>query len=117
MDKRWQKHIRFKDFDQPVLIMHVPESYGEVMASFQGGVHHRPEDGTYDFVQVFGSTNEKQKRNIIWRKMDSFGFSARKHHLKYTRNQTAAVTRRPDCWQIKAMNLSGKLQWMTTGLL
>lgn len=39
--------------------MHVPESYGEVMASFQGGVHQRPEDGTYDFVQVFGSTNEK----------------------------------------------------------
>lgn len=53
------KKLNFKDQGQPVLIINAPKSYDEIKAAFEGEVHTQPELETYDFVQVFGASNEE----------------------------------------------------------
>ncbi|MFS0774574.1 DUF3052 domain-containing protein [Neobacillus sp. 3P2-tot-E-2] len=56
------KKLNFKDQGQPVLIMNAPKAYDEIKAIFEGEVHQDViEQMTYDFVQVFGSSNEELK--------------------------------------------------------
>ncbi|MED2942339.1 DUF3052 domain-containing protein [Bacillus swezeyi] len=59
------KKLQFKDFGQPVLIFNAPASYGDIMAAFQGEVHQQANDGKYDFIQVFGVTNENLQASAI----------------------------------------------------
>ncbi|WP_430137403.1 DUF3052 domain-containing protein [Neobacillus pocheonensis] len=54
------KKLQFKDQGQDVLIINAPKAYEEVMALFEGKVHINGEMvGGYDFVQVFGTSNEE----------------------------------------------------------
>src|ERR1700730_14900551 len=53
------KKLQFKDQGQPVLIMHAPKPYDEVIDSFKGEVHQKAANESYDFVQVFGTTIEE----------------------------------------------------------
>ena len=53
------KKLNFKDQGQPVLVINAPKSYDEVKASFEGEVHQQAELEVYDFVQVFGISNEE----------------------------------------------------------
>lgn len=53
------KKLNFKDQGQPVLILNAPKVYEEIMATFQGDVHQEPQRESYDFVQVFGISNEE----------------------------------------------------------
>ncbi|WP_134703463.1 DUF3052 domain-containing protein [Ammoniphilus sp. YIM 78166] len=53
------KKLNFKDQGQPVLILNAPKVYEEIMATFQGDVHQEPQLESYDFVQVFGTSNEE----------------------------------------------------------
>jgi len=53
------KKLQFKDRGQPVLIVNAPQAYDEVIRSFNGVVHQETANGTYEFVQVFGTTNEE----------------------------------------------------------
>lgn len=53
------KKLQFKDHGQAVLIVNAPEEYREIMKSFSGDVDESPKLDAYDFVQVFGTTNEK----------------------------------------------------------
>lgn len=53
------KKLNFKENGQPVLIVNAPKSYDDVMASFQGEVHKKAQNENYEFVQVFGATNEE----------------------------------------------------------
>lgn len=53
------KKLQFKDQGQPVLILNAPKAYEEIMASFLGEVHREVQNQTYDFVQVFGTSNEE----------------------------------------------------------
>lgn len=52
------KKLQFKDQGQPVLIVNAPASYHEVFSSFTGEVHQEAELELYDFVQIFGTSNE-----------------------------------------------------------
>jgi hypothetical protein len=54
-----KKKLQFKDHGQPVLIVNAPKAYDEVISSFHGDIHKEIENGTYDFAQVFGTTNEE----------------------------------------------------------
>ncbi|KOR76099.1 hypothetical protein [Paenibacillus solani] len=53
------KKLQFKDLGQPVLMLNAPQAYQEVIDSLQGEVHTEPEQAPYDFVQVFGTSNEE----------------------------------------------------------
>ncbi|MFC0274471.1 DUF3052 domain-containing protein [Metabacillus herbersteinensis] len=53
------KKLQFKDKGQPVLIVQAPTAYNEVIAAFEGEVHQQATIESYDFVQVFGTTNEE----------------------------------------------------------
>lgn len=53
------KKLNFKDQGQPVLIVNAPKSYDEIKANFEGEVHQQPELAQYDFVQVFGTSNQE----------------------------------------------------------
>lgn len=53
------KKLNFKDKGQPVLILHAPTSYQEVMKAFEGEIHIDPIAESYDFIQVFGTSNEE----------------------------------------------------------
>ncbi|WP_349655111.1 hypothetical protein [Neobacillus sp. YX16] len=53
------KKLNFKDQGQPVLVINAPKSYDEMKAAFEGEVHHQAELEMYDFVQVFGTSNEE----------------------------------------------------------
>jgi hypothetical protein len=54
------KKLQFKDQGQAVLIINPPNSYEEVMAMFEGEVHHQAANSEgYDFVQVFGTNNDE----------------------------------------------------------
>ncbi len=53
------KKLQFKDSGQAVLIGNAPSSYDEVKKAFQGEVHENPQLEAYDFVQVFGASNEE----------------------------------------------------------
>ena len=53
------KKLQFKDQGQPVFIVNAPQSYGEVIRTFEGEVHHEAVIEPYDFVQVFGTSNEE----------------------------------------------------------
>ncbi|WP_156289172.1 DUF3052 domain-containing protein [Oceanobacillus salinisoli] len=52
------KKLQFKDYGQPVLIVHAPASYEPIMNDFTGAVHEEARNDSYDFVQVFGESNE-----------------------------------------------------------
>ncbi len=52
------KKLNFKDKGQPVLILNAPTSYHEVMKAFEGEVHTDPVAENYDFIQIFGTSNE-----------------------------------------------------------
>lgn len=56
------KKLQFKDKGQPVLILHAPKEYEEIIASFLGEAHREASRETYDFVQVFGTSNEEIQR-------------------------------------------------------
>jgi hypothetical protein len=53
------KKLQFKDQGQPVLVLNAPQSYDEVIISFEGEVHREGRMESYDFVQVFGTSNEE----------------------------------------------------------
>jgi hypothetical protein len=53
------KKLQFKDQGQPVLILSAPQAYDEVIRSFEGEVHRTAEVDSYDFVQIFGTSNEE----------------------------------------------------------
>jgi hypothetical protein len=53
------KKLNFKDQGQPVLIINPPKAYDEVKMAFEGEVHDKAELEVYDFVQVFGTSNEE----------------------------------------------------------
>jgi hypothetical protein len=53
------KKLNFKDHGRPVLIVNAPKAYEEVIAVFQGDVHKEALSDSYEFVQVFGATNEE----------------------------------------------------------
>jgi hypothetical protein len=53
------KKLNFKDLGQPVLVINAPRSYDEIKSAFEGEVHQQPEHDKYDFVQVFGTSNEE----------------------------------------------------------
>jgi hypothetical protein len=53
------KKLNFKDHGQPVLIVNAPKTYDEIVAAFLGDVHKEPSNDSYDFVQVFGASNEE----------------------------------------------------------
>lgn len=53
------KKLNYKELGQPVLIWNAPQAYDEVLAAFQGEVHTEPKNEQYNFIQVFGTTNEQ----------------------------------------------------------
>ncbi|ANE47803.1 hypothetical protein SY83_17615 [Paenibacillus swuensis] len=54
------KKLNFKDHGQPVLVLNAPQAYAETESAFKGHIHRHPETGIqYDFVQVFGSSNDE----------------------------------------------------------
>ncbi|MCM3163977.1 DUF3052 domain-containing protein [Metabacillus litoralis] len=55
------KKLQFKDSGQPVLIVHHPNSYNDVISSFTGEVHNESKGHEYDFVQIFGTANDQLK--------------------------------------------------------
>ena len=57
------KKLNFKDQGQPVLVIHAPKSYDDIKAAFEGEVHQQAELEMYDFVQVFGTSNEELQLN------------------------------------------------------
>lgn len=57
------KKLNFKDQGQPVLVINAPKSYDEIKAVFEGDVHQQSELAMYDFVQVFGTSNEELQSN------------------------------------------------------
>jgi hypothetical protein len=57
------KKLNFKDQGQPVLVINAPKSYDEIKAAFEGEVHQQAVLEKYDFVQVFGTSNEELQSN------------------------------------------------------
>ncbi|MFC4322908.1 DUF3052 domain-containing protein [Litchfieldia salsa] len=57
------KKLQFKDNGQPVLILNAPKSYDIIKAVFVGDVHQEAINEIYDFVQVFGTSNEELQTN------------------------------------------------------
>jgi hypothetical protein len=57
------KKLNFKDQGQPVLVINAPKSYDEIKAAFEGEVHQQARLAMYDFVQVFGTSNEELQFN------------------------------------------------------
>jgi hypothetical protein len=57
------KKLNFKDQGQPVLIINAPKSYDDIKAAFEGEVHQQAVLDIYDFVQVFGTSNEELQSN------------------------------------------------------
>ncbi|HEY4554475.1 MAG TPA: DUF3052 domain-containing protein [Bacillaceae bacterium] len=53
------KKLQFKDRGQTVLVLQAPKSYDEVQTAFQGKVDHQIQEDSYEFIQVFGTTNEE----------------------------------------------------------
>lgn len=53
------KKLNFKDQGQPVLVINAPTSYNNIKAAFEGEVHEQTEQEKYDFVQVFGTSNQE----------------------------------------------------------
>ena len=56
------KKLQFKDKGQSVLILNAPEAYENVMESFTGELHTTEKLESYEFVQVFGTSNESLQR-------------------------------------------------------
>jgi hypothetical protein len=52
------KKLNFKDHGQPVLVINAPKTYDDMKAAFEGEVHQHAELDKYDFVQVFGTSNQ-----------------------------------------------------------
>ncbi|MFD2672819.1 DUF3052 domain-containing protein [Marinicrinis sediminis] len=52
------KKLQWKTNMQPILIMHAPEAYQDVMKACPGEVHEQPEQASYPFIQIFGTGNE-----------------------------------------------------------
>jgi hypothetical protein len=57
------KKLQFKDQVQAVLVINAPKEYNEVMTAFEGEIHKKAELESYDFVQVFGASNEELQSN------------------------------------------------------
>jgi hypothetical protein len=57
------KKLNFKDQGQPVLVINAPKSYDEIKAAFEGEIHQQAEQVIYDFVQVFGTSNQELQSN------------------------------------------------------
>jgi hypothetical protein len=53
------KKLNFKDQGQPVLVINAPKSYDDIKLAFEGEVHQQAEHEKYDFVQVFGTSNQE----------------------------------------------------------
>jgi hypothetical protein len=53
------KKLNFKDQGQSVLIVNAPKAYDNVIAAFEGEVHQQAKQVMYDFVQVFGTSNQE----------------------------------------------------------
>jgi hypothetical protein len=57
------KKLNFKDQGQSVLVINAPKSYDDIKAAFEGEVHQQAVLDMYDFVQVFGTSNEELQSN------------------------------------------------------
>lgn len=53
------KKLNFKDQGLPVLVINSPKSYDVIKAAFEGEVHQQAVLEKYDFVQVFGTSNQE----------------------------------------------------------
>jgi hypothetical protein len=53
------KKLNFKDQEQSVLVINAPNSYDDIKAAFEGEVHQQAQLEKYDFVQVFGTSNQE----------------------------------------------------------
>lgn len=53
------KKLNFKNQGQPVLVINAPKTYDEIISAFEGDVHTEAKTKSYDFLQVFGTTNEQ----------------------------------------------------------
>ena len=53
------KKLNFKNQGQAVLVINAPKPYDEVISAFNGEVHTETKNESYDFVQVFGTSNEE----------------------------------------------------------
>ncbi|NYE06138.1 hypothetical protein F4694_002913 [Bacillus niacini] len=53
------KKLNFKDQGWPVLVINAPPSYNDVKAAFEGEIHQQAELEKYEFVQVFGTSNQE----------------------------------------------------------
>jgi hypothetical protein len=53
------KKLNFKDQEQSVLVINAPNSYDDIKAAFEGEVHQQAQLAKYDFVQVFGTSNQE----------------------------------------------------------
>lgn len=57
------KKLNVKSQDRPVLIINHPLEYKEVVDAFEAEVHHEPNEESYPFVQVFGTSNEQLQKD------------------------------------------------------
>lgn len=53
------KKLQYKEKGQPVLILNPPNTYKEVMVTFQGRVDSKTQEEQYEFIQIFGASNQK----------------------------------------------------------
>ncbi|MEH7176326.1 DUF3052 domain-containing protein [Neobacillus vireti] len=53
------KKLNFKDQGQPVLLINAPKAYDDVKTAFEGEVHQEAVQELYDFIQVFGISNQE----------------------------------------------------------
>lgn len=59
------KKLQFKDHGQPVLVLNAPRSYKEIIESFAGRVDTEIAEEQYDFIQVFGTSNEQIRKAAV----------------------------------------------------
>ncbi len=52
------KKLQFKDAGQPVLILGALKSYEVVIEGFSGRVDTQISEEAYDFIQIFGTSND-----------------------------------------------------------
>ncbi len=52
------KKLQWKNQAEAVLVLSAPKEYETVMADFEGEVHQKPENNSYPFIQVFGTSNQ-----------------------------------------------------------
>lgn len=59
------KKLQWKNQADSVLILGAPKEYEEVMFNFEGEVHTDPQNERYEFIQIFGTSNQSIKDRAI----------------------------------------------------